>query len=182
MDPDLIVRGERAALGPLRVDLAADYARWSNDPAVRRGLLRRGVMTPETEVAWLEGVMQEGAQRRPASVHFTVYDLTDLAPVGSAGLFEIDHLMGRARLGIIIGERRGQGIGTDAVRLVLRWAFADLGLHNVMLEAMAWNERALHAYARAGFREFGRRRGALVSEGRRCDEVFMDAIAPDVLT
>lgn len=182
MDPDLIVRGERAALGPLRVDLAGAFARWSNDPEARRGVLRRGIRTAETEAEWIRGAMATGAEHRPEAVSFVVYDVADLAPVGSAGLFEIDHLMGRARLGIIIGERRGQGIGTDAVRLVLRWAFADLGLHNVMLEAMAWNERALHAYTRAGFREFGRRRGALVSEGRRCDEVFMDAIAPDVLT
>ncbi len=95
--------------------------------------------------------MRDGAQRRPASVHFTVYDVADLAPVGSCGLFEIDHLMGRARLGILLGERRGQGLGTDAVRLLIRWAFADLGLHNVMLEAMAWNESAVRAYERAGF-------------------------------
>jgi len=182
MGPDIIVRGERAALGPPRPDLAAHYARWSNDPDVRRGLLRRGVATPETEAAWVQDAMQEGSQRRPGLLHFTVYDAGDLAPVGSAGLFEIDHLMGRARLGILLGERRGRGIGTDAVGLLLRWGFLDLGLHNVMLEAMAWNESALRAYERAGFREIGRRRGSLVAEGRRYDEVIMDAIPADVLT
>ena len=182
MEPDIIVRGERAALGPLRADLVADYARWSNEPEVRRGLLRRGIATPETEAEWVKDAMQEGFQRRPASVHFTIYDAADLAPVGSGGLFGIDHLIGRAGLGILLGERRGQGIGTDAVRLLLRWAFADLGLSNVMLEAMAWNESALRAYERAGFRPVGRRRGSLMSEGRRYDEVLMDAIPDDVLT
>ncbi|MDP9383916.1 MAG: GNAT family N-acetyltransferase [Actinomycetota bacterium] len=115
-------------------------------------------------------------------MHFTVYDAADLTPVGSGGLFGIGHLMGRAGLGILLGERRGRGIGTDAVRLLLRWAFADLGLHNVMLEAHAWSEAALRAYERAGFRLVGRRRGSLMSEGRRYDEVIMDVIAPDVLT
>ena len=32
MEPDLLLTGERAALGPLCADLAATAARWSNDP------------------------------------------------------------------------------------------------------------------------------------------------------
>jgi hypothetical protein len=36
--PDLIVVGERVALGPLRRDLAATYARWVNRRDVREGL------------------------------------------------------------------------------------------------------------------------------------------------
>ena len=182
MEPDIIVRGERAALGPLRMDLAPTYARWFNDPEARRGILRRGIATPETDAAWTEEAMRAGAQRRPESVHFTIYDVADLAPVGSAGLYGIDHMMGRAGLGIMIGERRGQGLGTDATRLVARWGFVDLGLVNVMLEAMSWNESAIRAYARAGFKEIGRRRGSQLSEGRRWDEVLMDAIPDDLLT
>jgi hypothetical protein len=36
-EPDLIVVGEKVALGPLRRDLAASYARWMNQLEVRRG-------------------------------------------------------------------------------------------------------------------------------------------------
>ena len=42
-EPDFIVVGEKVALGPLRRDLAAAYARWMNQPDVRRGLDQRGV-------------------------------------------------------------------------------------------------------------------------------------------
>jgi diamine N-acetyltransferase len=180
MEPDLLLTGARAALGPLRPDLAAAAARWSNDPEVLPGLLRRGVHTPETEAAWIADAMTQGAARRPSAVCFTVYDLADAAPVGTAGLFEIDHLMGRASYGILLGERRGQGLGTDATRLVLRWAFEIIGLHNVLLGAMDWNAAGLRAYERAGFRAIGRRRGALLAGGRRCDEVLMDAIPADL--
>jgi hypothetical protein len=31
-EPDFIVIGDKVALGPLRRDLAADYARWMNHP------------------------------------------------------------------------------------------------------------------------------------------------------
>jgi RimJ/RimL family protein N-acetyltransferase len=62
---------------------------------------------------------------------------------------------------------------------VLDWGFTMLGLHNVVLEAGSWNTRALRAYERAGFREIGRRRGALIWLGDRRDEVLMDAVASE---
>ena len=54
-----------------------------------------------------------------------------------------------------------------------------LGLHNIMLSVAAWNERAIRVYAKAGFRELGRRRGAGVTMGRRYDGVFMELLASE---
>jgi hypothetical protein len=51
---DLMVVGERVALGPLRRDLAETYARWVNDLEVRHGLQFAGVMTPQTEESFLD--------------------------------------------------------------------------------------------------------------------------------
>jgi diamine N-acetyltransferase len=180
MRSDLLISGERAALGPVRPDLASSYARWFNDPEVRPGILRRGVQTSETQAAWVAGAMTVAAEPRPAAAHFTIYDLSDARPVGMCDLFEIDHMMGRAGFGIVVGERRGRGLGTDATRLTLRWAFEVLGLHNVLLGAWASNPAALRAYERAGFREIGRRRDALRHAGGRTDEVLMDAVASDL--
>ncbi len=45
-EPDFDVVGEKVALGPLRRDLAADYARWMNEPDVRHGLNQMGIATP----------------------------------------------------------------------------------------------------------------------------------------
>lgn len=177
---DLIVVGECVALGPLRRDLAETYARWVNDLEVRHGLQFAGVMTPQTEERFLDESMKEMAERQPTAVHFTVYDREDDEPVGTASLMEVNHMLGRARFGILLGERRGRGLGGEATRLVLDWGFTVLGLHNVLLEVMPWNERAIRAYERAGFRRVGVRRGALISMGARCDELLMDAIAPEL--
>ena len=93
-------------------------------------------------------------------VEFTVYDRTDSAPVGTAGLLGIVHAHGNAEFAIFIGERRGQGLGTEATRLVLDFAFNVLQLRNVLLETLEWNAAGLTAYERAGFRRIGVRRGA----------------------
>ncbi|MCW2968510.1 MAG: GCN5-related N-acetyltransferase, partial [Solirubrobacteraceae bacterium] len=132
--------------------------------------------TEETELAWFERVSALSAERTPPQAQFTIHDLADNAPVGTCALFEINHAHGLATFGILLGERRGQGLGTDATRVTLRWAFEVLGLHNVMLATLAWNEQAIAAYRRAGFEDLGIRRRAVWSRGERTDEVLMQAV------
>ena len=178
-EPDVLVAGEKVALGPLRRDLAGAYARWMNQLEVRRGLVHRGIATPQSQEKWVEENLDKGAKREPEGVEFTVYDRTDSTPVGTAGLFRIAHAHGTAEFGIAIGERRGQGLGSEATRLVLDFAFHVLEMRNVLLETLAWNLAGLTAYERAGFRRVGVRRGAVMSRGRPTDVVIMDAIPED---
>ncbi len=178
-EPDFIVVGEKVALGPLRRDLAAAYARWMNQREVRRGLDYFGIATPQSQEKWVDDNIERGATREPQGVEFTIYDRADSAPVGTAGLFKIVHAHGCAEFGIAIGERRGQGLGTEATRLVLDFAFHVLQLRNVLLETLDWNVAGLTAYERAGFRRIGIRRGAVMSRGRPTDMVIMDAVPQD---
>src|SRR4051794_13417937 len=170
--PDFIVVGERVALGPLRRDLAATYARCVTHLEVREGIGQMGIVTPVTEEKWVDEEIAKGAERPPVTVNFTVYDRADDAPIGTAGLFRISYVHSNAVFGIAIGDRRGRGLGTEATRLTVEWAFRTLGLRNVMLAALAWNEGALRAYEKAGFRRIGVRRAADMSRGGRADVVY----------
>jgi len=118
-----------------------------------------------------DGVRQLSEVDRP--------DGADGAPVGTTGLMTIDWRQSRATFGISIGERRGTGLGTDATRLTLDWAFNMLGLHNVMLTVLPTNTAAIRAYEKAGFRRIGVRRDSLSVLGHRGDEVLMDAVASE---
>lgn len=177
--PAYIVEGARAALGPMRREYATVLSAGFNDPEVRRGLAHRGLMSEEAEEAWIAKQIEASAEPRPRNVLFAIHDPDDATVVGLAGLENIDWAFGRADFGIYLGERRGTGIGSDATRLVLDWAFTIMGLHSVLLETYDWNEQARRAYAAAGFREIGRRRAAAVTLGRRCDVILMDAVADD---
>jgi diamine N-acetyltransferase len=178
-EPEYIVVGDKVALGPLRHDLAGAYARWMNDPAVRCGLNQMGIATPQSQEKWVEDNLERGAKSEPEVVEFTIYDRSDSAPVGTAGLLGILHAHGNAEFAIYLGERRGRGLGTEATRLVLDYAFHVLELRNVLLETLEWNAAGLAAYERAGFRRIGVRRGARISRGRPTDIVLMDAVPAD---
>jgi diamine N-acetyltransferase len=177
-DRSFILTGERAALGMLRREYSPALASWFNEPEVRRGLAHRGVLTVEAEEKWFEAMTEAGYASRPETVAFAIHAADDGELVGACSLEKIDHNFLRADFGIFMGRRRGEGIGSDAVRLVLDWAFHILGLRNVMLETYDYNEAALRAYERAGFRVIGRRRDAVLALGRRWDLILMDA-TPD---
>jgi diamine N-acetyltransferase len=175
-EPSILVAGQRVGLGALRRDLIPTYVRWRSDLEVLRGLGESDqVPTVEAMEAWYERATTPGN----GEVHFTIYDLNDLAPVGTALLVRVDRRAGTAEFGLTIGERRNQGLGTEATKLVLDWAFTAMGLHNVLLVTFSWNLPAIRAYSKAGFREIGRRRGAVVTLGQRYDQVLMDAVADE---
>ena len=152
---EFLISGERAALGLLRREQLPRLAAWFNDPDVRRGLAHRGIVNEDAETAWYEHVTEAARQPRPAEVAFAIHDAADGELVGVCGLENIDHNFSRGEFGIFLGQRRGTGIGTDATRLALDWAFTIIGLHNVMLESYQFNEQAIRAYQRAGFRVIG---------------------------
>jgi diamine N-acetyltransferase len=172
----ILVQGQRVGLGALRHDLIPAYLRWRSDPEVMRGTGSSSqAPTVEAMQAWYEQATRPGNRE----VHFTIYDLDDVAPVGTALLVRVDQHAGTAEFGLTIGERRNQGLGTEATRLVLDWAFTVMGLHNILLVTFSWNLPAIRAYSKAGFREIGRRRGAVVTYGQRYDQVLMDAVADE---
>ena len=176
---EFLISGERAALGMLRREQLPRLAAWFNDPDVRRGLAHRGIVNEDAETAWYEHVSEAARQPRPAEVAFAIHDAADGELVGVCGLENIDHNFSRGEFGIFLGQRRGTGIGTDATRLALEWAFTIIGLHNVMLESYQFNEQAIRAYQRAGFRVIGTRRDSVRALGRRWDSILMDATAEE---
>jgi RimJ/RimL family protein N-acetyltransferase len=62
-------------------------------------------------------------------------------------------------LHIFIGDasNRGQGIGTEAMRLALDQAFGALALKEVFLHVLATNQSAIRLYERCGFTLQGKR-------------------------
>jgi RimJ/RimL family protein N-acetyltransferase len=138
--PILNVVGDLVGLGPLRRDLLPLYQRWINDLGTMRTLgLAPLPMTSEKEQEWYN--RQSKAEE---DVPFTIFERETLRPIGNTGLHGVDHRNRSATFGILIGEPecRGKGYGTETTRLMLDYAFTALGLHNVMLTALAMTEAA----------------------------------------
>ena len=177
-DPIINIVGDKVALGPLRRELLPLYTRWINDFDVIRTL---GVavqpMTTESEEGWFDRASRSDG----SSAHFTIYERATMRPIGNTSLDPIDRRHRVATFGILIGEKNcwGKGYGTETTRLMLDFAFRFVGVHNVMLTVFSFNQRGIRAYARAGFKEIGRRREAHRLGQDVYDVIFMDCLASE---
>ncbi|ACU40121.1 GNAT family N-acetyltransferase [Actinosynnema mirum] len=176
---DLIVwlRGDRAGLGPFSADLVDQYWRWEQDPSV---LIGYGRQTPDSLENRREGYGHQ-ARGTDDQLRFTVYDLTgqDPVPVGTTAVL-IDHHVRTGEFVIQLGAgHRGRGLGTEATRLTLDYAFHVSALACVHLAVLTPNTGAIAAYERAGFRRIGERRDSGFWLGRRVSETLMDAVPED---
>ncbi len=92
-------------------------------------------------------------------------------------------IYGNAWVGIGLGERAywGKGYGTDAMKLVLRFAFTELNRHRVSLSVFAYNSRAVKSYEKAGFRSEGCARQVIRRDGKRYDVLYMGALKSEWL-
>ncbi len=176
-EPIINIRGKKVGLGPLDRSMLPDLTRWINDFETARTL---GVdprpMTAGEEEQWFNR-----ATTSPDIIHFAIYDLADMAHVGGVNLHAIDQRHQTCELGVAILDpnRRGQGLGTEVVILITDYAIHALSMHNVQLRLLAFNEAGLRAYRKAGFREYGRRREAILHNGQRSDVIFMDVISSE---
>jgi RimJ/RimL family protein N-acetyltransferase len=94
--------------------------------------------------------------------------------LGHAALYGTSVKDRSATLAILIGPpHQDRGYGTDAVRVLVRYGFAELGLHRIELSVIGYNARAIAAYRRAGFVEEGRQRAAIYRSGCWHDNVLM---------
>lgn len=109
---------------------------------------------------------------------FTIRALDDDQVLGCVDLSGIEWTAGNAWLGIGIGDREnwGKGFGSDAIDIILRFAFEMLNLKRISLTVFDYNERAIHAYEKAGFKLEGRQRQWMQRAGQRYDLIFMGVL------
>jgi RimJ/RimL family protein N-acetyltransferase len=103
--------------------------------------------------------------------HFTIRARTDDRLIGKAVIEWVSWTNGNGWIVLGIGapEDRHKGYGSQALALLLRYAFAELNLFRVSAALPEYNEPALRFFQKFGFVEETRRRQALHRDGRRWD-------------
>lgn len=171
--------GDKVLLREYRPDDVASVRAWANDLETIRYLSSRYWMPQSQADAadFVDHAMRAGTN----GAYFVIAAREDERYLGQVDLFTINWRLRSAEMGIVMGAEalRGQGYGTQAVQLLLTYAFGMLGLERVELEVAAENERAIRCYRRAGFVQEGVKRHAFMIGGRYSDLVIMSALAGD---
>lgn len=155
-------------------EMSKVFPRWNRNSEYQRMLnaSARPFYSSKAEKKWME---EEVGEMSPASYFFGIRLLADDRLIGEISL-DVVHWPGRdAFVGVGIGEPAywSKGYGTDAMRILLRYAFTELNLRRVTLTVFAYNPRAIRSYEKVGFRHEGHLRDFLNREGRRWHELYM---------
>jgi len=132
-------------------------------------------LTREDQRRWYEAMVRQADTR--------VFALERKNTGALVGSITLRHLLDPARcgeLGILVGYP-GSGLGSDAVRTLLRYAFTELGLKTVCLAVRGDNRRAITAYMRAGFRPEGVLRQRLAKSTHVYDLFSMSILREEFL-
>ncbi|MEU9120868.1 GNAT family protein [Streptomyces sp. NPDC048506] len=167
-----VLTGARIRLAPLSLRHAAAFHTTFLDPETRR--------LTGTHHHWTLTELQDwcaGAAERTDRLDLAIEDRETGTYLGDLALSQIDRHNAHGTFRIALAaEATGRGIGTEAIRLLLDYAFDRVRLHRVQLEVFAFNDRARRAYEKCGFEVEGRMREALFWDGAWHDVVVMAAL------
>lgn len=177
--PILTMRGEKVGLGPICKDWLPLIQQWWNDPEVT--MMLAGHIWPQTEKDQEEWYEKYAVRGDGSTIHFLVYELTTMNPIGVVNLFNVNYRNQTANAGSYIGELecRGKGYATEARHLLLGYAFGPCGLNNVTVSIHADNEASLRVAEKVGYRRIGIQRQGVRRAGQYVDIVLLDILASD---
>jgi RimJ/RimL family protein N-acetyltransferase len=162
-------------------ELGKAYAAWTRDSELTR-LFDAGASrlhSARAGTVFFEKMIKEDS---PAHHFFSIRALENNRLLGDINLDVINDWGSRdAFVGLGIGDRNdwGKGYGTDAMKIILRFAFTEHNLRRVTLTVFEYNPRAIRSYEKAGFQHEGRLRGILLRDGKRWDMHYMGILHDD---
>lgn len=167
-----MLEGKLVRLRPLEPGDAERCYRWFNDQDVVGNLFAdRYPISMAHEERFLRDRPRLGFAE---GLHFAI-ETKDGSHIGTTSLFDARAEDRKIGLGISIGEKSewSKGYGADTVVTLIRFAFAEMGLHRVWLTTIEYNERAIACYRKCGFHEEARLRQHVFRHGRYWDVVQM---------
>lgn len=149
--------GERIVLRPLRVgDLDDLFAIYSD-----REVMRFWSSPAHDSRERTERLLREIADGIEAGrlLEWGIAERSEDRVIGTVTLFRLEPQHRRAEIGYALARSAwGRGLATEALSLVIRFAFEELRLHRLEADADPRNERSLRVLARQGFRREGTQR------------------------
>lgn len=138
--------------------------------------------TAQDAVGWFES--QEPIRLAGRGLDFSVTDAETGELLGAIGLHNFNERWTSAATGYWLArEARGHGYISRALRVVARWAFADLGLARLELTADPENLASQRVAERCGFQREGHLRSHLVvrHSGERRDSLVYGLLPGELI-
>lgn len=169
---------ERIYLSPMNVDDYQIYTKWINDETLASGLGNfKFNITELSEKEWIENVCKKG------EYHFSIIRKEDDKLLGTYGLEVKDDVSRRFHVGGFIGEKdeRGKGYGTEALKLITKFAFEILNAETLYSGILSFNEASIKSAKKANYSIAGKYRNTYFYNGQFYDEICVEITKEDYI-
>jgi diamine N-acetyltransferase len=169
--------GNKVRLRAIEREDIPNFVRWLNDREVTEFLLQSSPLSKAMEEKWFDSQLSIPATTGQVLAIETKVG-TDWVHIGNTGLHNADPVTREAEFGIFIGEKSywNQGLGREAIHLILKHGFEDLNLNRIYLFVFEHNLRGIAAYKAAGFVQEGTLREAIYKNGRYYNVLVMSVL------
>jgi RimJ/RimL family protein N-acetyltransferase len=173
-----IFKGNLINLTAVRDSDAEEMAGWQENSDYLRNL--------DTDFAIpksIETLREQDCSKGSGNIEFRLRTIEDDTFIGFVALHSIEWNNQACLLAIGIGNPgdRGKGYGTEALKLILRYAFYELNLNRIGLDVISYNLPAIKAYEKVGFKVEGQMRSAVLRDGKKYDRVIMGILRDEWL-
>jgi len=165
-----MLRGNTVDLTEFRESDREPMFRWVNDPETMR------FNAPYAPLSWINHCKWfDAVNTSPDRIVFAIRTANEDQLLGTIQLQDVHPVHRTAELTMRIGGEadRGKGFGTEAVKLLIDFAWCHLNLQRVWLQVFSTNKRAIRAYEKAGLEHEGTKRRAAWIDGKDVDEHLM---------
>ncbi len=147
---------------------------WINNPENNQFLHYDIPISVEGTERWFDSHAGE-------SIRYDAIIEADGVPAGTIGLLNIDRKNSKAEYYIAMGETalKGKGVAKEASKLILTYAFEQLGLNRVYLYTEVENIPGQKLFERIGFVREGVIRQDILSHGKYADRMIYGLLRED---
>ena len=167
-----MLEGEKVSLRGIELQDLEQLKTWRNSEHVRPYVREYLALTSEHQNTWYQSLMYD-----KNTIMFAIDRIDTEAGaepiIGCCGLCSINWKESNAEVSFYIGEEslREHGYGSDALQLLVKYGFEELGLHRIYSIIYAYNKKSLEFFDGNGFTYEGRHREARFWDGKFCDEL-----------
>ena len=127
-------------------------------------------------VQYLENAQQDIYEAK--QLRLAICKNGDFEPIGLVDLFEYDATNRRAGVGILINhiDDRGNGVGSETLQLVVKYAFTHLNLHQLFANIDSDNHHSVKLFTKFGFSHVGTKKDWNFVRGNYRDEALYQVL------
>ena len=165
--------GKRVYLRALEKEDLICIQKWSNDPEIRKLTGEVASMGQADADKFLDRVYNDNTRE-----WFVIVIKENERLIGEAGLLRMFPAWRTTDISIVIGEKDawGKGYGTEAILLLLDYAFRRLNFHRVAIGVVGFNEKAIRFWEKVGFKKEGIQRDGYYYKHKYHDFVMMSIL------